>query len=84
MLEIFGILCSGSISTPKLSKVLLLFLPLVESPLVERRFSSAVAAALDVSSDTDWYTVPTVSCKVFFAREGFHKPIEVIVCDTNC
>ena len=24
-----------------------------------------VAAALDVSSDTDWYTVPTVLCKIF-------------------
>ena len=46
-------------------KVLLLFLPLVESPLAEGQFSSAVATALDVSSDTDWYTIPTVSCKVF-------------------
>ena len=27
-------------------------------------FSSAVAAAPHVSSDTDWYTIPTVSCKV--------------------
>ena len=26
--------------------------------------SSAVAAAPHVSSDTDWYTIPTVSCKV--------------------
>ena len=46
-------------------KVLLLFLLLVESPLAEGQFSSAVAAALDVSSDRDWYTLLTVLCKMF-------------------
>ena len=40
------------------------FLLLVESPLAEGRFSSAIAAALNVSSDTDWYTIRNVSCKV--------------------
>ena len=52
-------------------KVLLLFLPLVESPLAEGRFSSAVAAALDVFSDRDWYTIPTVSCKVFLPERAY-------------
>ena len=40
------------------------FLLLVESPLAEERFSSAIATALNVSSDTDWCTICTVSCKV--------------------
>ena len=34
-------------------------------PLAKGRFSIVAAVALDVYSDTDWYTIPTVSCKVF-------------------
>ena len=37
----------------------------MESSLAEGQFSSAVATAPDVSSDTDWCTIPTVSCKMF-------------------
>ena len=55
-------------------KILLLFLLLVESPLAQGQFSSAVAATLDFSSDTDWYIIATASCKVFLPERVSTNP----------